>query len=53
MTKQSEEMMHKTDMESKCAYCPECAVLFDKNGYHGCVPDSHSETCKKCIEEKQ
>ena len=37
-------------MTRKCEECPECAVLFDGDGYHGCVPDSHSETCKECKE---
>ena len=36
-----------------CEQCPECVVLFDETGYHGCVPDSHSETCKACQEEKE
>lgn len=34
----------------KCEQCPECAVMFDGDGYHGCVPDSNSETCKECRE---
>lgn len=38
-------------MASKCECCPECVVLFDDSGYHGSVPDSHSETCKRCLRE--
>lgn len=35
----------------ECKDCPECAVLFDESGYHGCVPDSNSQTCKSCLKE--
>ncbi len=35
-------------MTKHCEGCPECVVLFDESGYHGKVPDSHSETCKIC-----
>lgn len=42
----------KRDMENKCIHCPECAVLFDNDGgYHGVVPDSHSQTCKTCLKD--
>ena len=35
-------------MTHHCEVCPECVVLFDDAGYHGSVPDPHSETCKHC-----
>lgn len=48
------QYIHKgVSMTRKCEDCPECAVLFDKDGYHGCVPDSNSDTCKKCMEENE
>lgn len=32
----------------RCRDCPECAVLFDADGYHGSVPDRNSRTCQSC-----
>lgn len=39
-------------MTRHCESCPECVVLFDDAGYYGCKPDSHSPTCKKCMNEE-
>ena len=38
-------------MKTECKNCPECVVLFDDSGYHSSIPDSHSDTCKKCLME--
>lgn len=35
-------------MTHHCGGCPECVELFDEDGYHGSVSDSHSVTCKGC-----
>ena len=37
-------------MTEQCESCPECVVLFDDAGYHGCKPDPNSPICKMCMD---
>lgn len=45
--------IHRTEVPvNRCEQCPECVVLFDDEGYHGCKPDTHSAVCRDCEHSK-